>query len=200
MKIGVLGGSFNPPHLGHLMMAHDALDQGNLDRVLFVPAATPPHKANHDGMISAEHRLSMTRLAIEGESRFEVCDDEIRRGGISFTVDTLRRLKAARPGDELALIIGGDTLKELPTWREIDAILNLCRVITVARPGFNKVQMSPALGPPWPEKLPAGVITGHLMDISSTDIRARVFQHRSIRFLVPDAVERYIAANKLYQA
>lgn len=199
-RIGILGGSFNPPHLGHLMMARDALEQGGLDRVFFIPAATPPHKTNHNGMISAEHRLAMTKLAIAYESRFELCDDEIRRGGISYTVDTLHRLKAARPGDELALIIGGDTLRDLPTWREITTILELCRVITIARPGVDRATMMPSLPAPWPERLMAGVIVGRLMDISSTDIRERVSSGRSIRFLVPDGVEGYIAANKLYQA
>ncbi len=199
-KTGILGGSFNPPHLGHLMMAADALELRRLDRVLFVPAATPPHKSRHDGMAAAEHRLAMTRLAIADEPRFEICDDEIRRGGISYTVETLRRLRAARPGDEFFLIIGGDTLRELPTWREIDAILGMCGVITIARPGFNKVMMQPALPPPWPEKLLAGVVTGHPMDISSTDIRARISRGQTIRNLVPEAVAGYIAAQKLYQA
>ena len=199
-QIGILGGSFNPPHLGHLMMAMDALELARLDRVLFVPAATPPHKSNHNGMISAEHRLAMTKLAIADEPRFEVCDDEIRRGGISYTVETLRRLKSSRPDDELFLIIGGDTLRELPTWREIGAILDLCRVVTIARPGVNKIQMQPALPAPWPEKLMADVIAGHQMDVSSTDIRERIIRGRSIRYLVPDAVAAYIAAWKLFQA
>ena len=199
-QIGILGGSFNPPHLGHLMMAMDALELARLDRVLFVPAATPPHKSNHNGMISAEHRLAMTKLAIADEPRFEVCDDEIRRGGISYTVETLRRLKSSRPDDELFLIIGGDTLRELPTWREIGAILDLCRVVTIARPGVNKIQMQPAQPAPWPEKLMADVIAGHQMDVSSTDIRERIIRGRSIRYLVPDAVAAYIAAWKLFQA
>ena len=199
-RIGILGGSFNPPHFGHLTMALDALEARGLDRVLFVPAATPPHKTNHERMISGEHRLAMTRLAVADEPRFEVCDDEIRRGGISYTVETLRRLKASRPDDEFFLIIGGDTLRELPTWREIDAILQLCTVVTMARPGFNKLQMSPALPDPWPEKLMANVVTGHAMDISATDLRARILCGRNIRFLVPAPVADYIAAKKLYQA
>lgn len=199
-RTGILGGSFNPPHLGHLMMALDALELRGLDRVLFIPAAVPPHKTNHNGMVSAEHRLAMTRLAVEGEARFEVCDDEVRRGGISYTVDTVRRLKAARPDEQLFLIIGGDTLRELPTWREIGGILSLCEVITVARPGFDRDQMQPALPPPWPATLLAGVVEGHPMDISSTDVRERILRGRSVRYLVPQAVGAYIAGQKLYQA
>lgn len=200
MKTGILGGSFNPPHLGHLMMALDALEQRGLDRVLFVPAAVPPHKTRHDAMAPAADRLAMTRLAVADEPRFQVCDEEIRRGGLSYTVDTLRRLRAAWPDDSLHLIIGGDTLRELPSWREIDAILGLCAIITIARPGFNRVQMQPALPEPWPGRLLDGVVTGHPMDVSSTDIRERISQGRSIRYLVPGAVASYIAAQKLYAA
>lgn len=199
-KIGILGGSFNPPHLGHLTMAHTALEARGLDRVLFVPAAIPPHKTNHGAMASAEQRLEMTRLAIEGEPRFEVCDDEIRRGGISYTVDTLRRLLAALPAAELFLIVGADTLRELPTWRNIETILGLCTVISIARPGYDAAAMRPVLPAPWPEKLLANVIVGKPQDISSSDIRARLSRGEPIAHLVPAAVARYVAAQKKYPA
>lgn len=197
-RIGILGGTFNPPHLGHLVMALDALEAAGLDRVLFVPAAVPPHKVHLADIASAADRLEMTRLAVAAEPRFQVSDHEIRRGGISFTVDTVRALKAEHPGAELHLIIGGDTLRELPSWKSIDDILGLCRIVTVARPGFDRERMRPVLGGQWPDRLLAGVVAGHQVDISSTDLRARVAHGRTIRFLVPDAVAGYIAARKLY--
>lgn len=199
-KIGILGGSFNPPHLGHLGMARTALEVRGLDRVLFIPAAVPPHKTNHGAMASAEQRLAMTRLAVEGEARFEICDDEIRRGGISYTVDTLRRLHAAHPGAAFFLIVGADTLRELPTWRAIETILGLCTVLTIARPNYESAAMRPVLPAPWPEKLLSNVVVGKPLDISSSDVRARISRGESIAHLVPAAVARYIAAEKIYKA
>lgn len=198
-RIGILGGSFNPPHLGHLTMALDALEQGGLERIVFVPAAMPPHKTHRGDMASAADRLEMTRLATAGEPRFEVSDHEIRRGGLSFTVDTLRAMKELHPGAELSLIVGGDTLRELPSWREIDQILLLCRILTVVRPGYDRERMKPHLPGDWPERLLENVVAGHAMDISSTDIRSRVVRDLSIRYLVPAAVAEYIARWNIYK-
>ena len=198
-KIGILGGTFNPPHLGHLVMAMDAMEEARLDRVVFVPAARPPHKLHLADIAPADDRLAMTRLAVTDEPRFSVSDVELRRGGPSYTVDTLRALAGELPGAELCLIIGGDTLRELPSWRAVEEILGLCRVITVARPGFDRERMRPALPGDWPERLLAGVVAGHGLDISSTDIRLRVASGRCIRFLVPDAVAAYIAQRNLYR-
>lgn len=199
-RIGILGGSFNPVHTGHLVLAQDALDHFGLNRVVWVPAAQPPHKPSLV-LAPARDRLEMLRLAVQGDPRFEVSEDELLRGGVSYTVDTVRRLQSQRPGADLHLIIGGDTLRELHTWKDIPTLLTLCRVVTVARPGFAADRVDPAqlrLPDPWPKTLLAQVITGHLIEISASDIRQRVQRKQSIRYLVPDAVERYIHERRLF--
>lgn len=201
-RIGIFGGSFNPVHTGHLVLAQDALDQFGLMRVLWMPAANPPHKPAQ-ALVPAADRLEMLRLAVQGDDRFEVSDDEIRRGGVSYTVDTVQRLRERWPDADLHLIIGGDSLRELHTWKDITTILALCEVVTVARPGFGADSIDPALlrlPDPWPQRLLARVVTGHLVEISSSDIRQRISRGQSIRYLVPEAVERYIRSRRLYSA
>lgn len=199
-RIGILGGSFNPVHTGHLILAQDALEQFGLHRVFFVPAAQPPHKPSPT-LASCEDRLEMLRLAVDDDPRFDVSDLELRRGGVSYTVDTLRRLREECPGASLFFIIGGDTLRELHTWKDIYTVLSLCEIITVARPGFRVDDLDAAslrLDDPWPRKLAANVATGHLVEISATDIRARVARGHSIRYLVPAAVATYIQRRNIY--
>ncbi len=199
-RIGIFGGSFNPVHTGHLILAQDALEHMGLDRMVFVPAAQPPHKPAVP-LAPPGDRLEMLRLAIAGDPRFEVSDEEIRHGGVSYTVDTLRRFRASRPEAELYFIIGGDSLRELHTWREIEVLLTLARIVTVARPGFDPGRFDAAalrLPDPWPVRLAAHCVMGHPVEISSTDIRARIARGRSIRYLVPGAVERYIQTMRLY--
>lgn len=200
-RIGILGGSFNPVHLGHLVMAQDALERFGLDRVLFVPANQPPHKPT-PGMASAADRLTMLQLATRGDPRFAVCEEELQRGGVSYTVDTLRRLRELHPGAGLHFIIGGDTLRELHTWKDIYTVLELCVMVTIARPGFRTEGLDAEglrLDDPWPARLAANVVTGHLVAVSSTDIRARAARGWSVRYLVPDAVAQYIADGGLYR-
>jgi nicotinate-nucleotide adenylyltransferase len=199
-RIGLLGGSFNPVHLGHLVMAEDALEHFALGSVLFVPAALPPHKTL-SRLSDAVHRVSMLRLAIESNPRFDVEVDEIQRGGVSYSVDTVRRLQAKYPESRLHFIIGGDTLRELHTWKDVHVLLELCEFITIARPGFAASELEAAplgLPDPWPSRLRANLVTDHLVEISSTDIRQRVARGLSIRHLVPPAVERYIVEHQLY--
>ncbi len=199
-RLGIFGGSFNPVHTGHLVMAQDAIDHFGLHKVLWIPAAQPPHKTS---LAPAEDRLEMLRLAVQGDARYEVSDEEVARGGVSFTVDTVERLRARRPEAELHLVIGGDTLRELHTWKDIGRLLTLCRVVTVARPGFSADSIDPALlrlPDPWPRTLLANVITGHLVEISASDIRQRISRRQSIRYLVPESVERYIRERGLYSA
>lgn len=200
-RIGILGGSFNPVHNGHLILAQDALEQFGLHRVLFIPAAQPPHKPSV-ALAPAADRLAMLRLAVAGDPRFEVSDLELQRGGVSYTVDTLRLLRAERPEAVLSFIIGGDSLRELHTWKDIYAILDLAELVTVARPGFRTDDLNEAtlrLRDPWPRRLAAQVASGHLVEISSTDIRQRVARGRSIRYLVSGPVEQYIADHALYR-
>jgi len=190
-RIGILGGTFNPIHLGHLLIAQDALEAAGLDRVLVIPAATPPHKALA-GNASATHRQRMVALAIAGDKRFALDDREIRRGGKSYSVDTLAELHAEHPSADFYFIIGADSLGELHLWKDARQLVKLCRFIAVTRPGYV----------PKPARL-AGLryrlLDTHRCAIASRDIRARLRQGRSIRYLVPDTVVRYIEAQKLYR-
>src|SRR3954463_13078062 len=141
-ELGILGGTFNPPHVGHLVMALEALDQLDLDRVLLMPVARPPHKeAPADP--GAEVRLELCRLAIAGEERVEVCDLEIERGGASYTVDTLRALHERDAEHELTFIVGGDMAYSLPAWREPEAFLGLARVAVAQRDGLRRGDLAP---------------------------------------------------------
>lgn len=196
-KIGVLGGTFNPVHFGHLTLAQDALEQFDLDRVLFVPCARPPHK-KPDRLAPARHRLAMLRAAIKGKKGFGVSTVELGRGGVSYSVDTLGELRRRWPGARFYFIIGADTLSELHLWRRIGELLRLCEFVTMRRPGFVFPKGRLGLGDPWPGRLRANLFKGHLVDVSSSDIRRRVREGRGIRRLVPAAVERYILKNGLY--
>jgi len=198
--IGILGGTFNPVHLGHLLIAQSAYEYLNLAKVLFIPCCNPPHK-NMTPLLSADHRLNMVRLAIEGDLRFEVSDIEIQRGGISYAVDTVAQLHGLYPAQELDFIIGADSLKELHLWRNIYCLLRLCRFVSFPRPGYDLASVRPEdlhLDPPWPDRLLLSVMPGPCVDISSSDIRHRVAEGMSMRYLVPSAVEMYVAEHHLY--
>lgn len=200
-RIGLFGGSFNPVHTGHLVMAQDAEGAFELDRVLFIPAMIPPHKLSQT-LVTAEQRMDMLRLALGEHRSWEVSDVEIQRGGISYSIDTVRHMAAMYPEAELYFIIGGDTLPELPTWKEINALLDLCEVITMVRPGFEPDAlrtMRLTLEPRHLESLIQRVTIGHVIGISSTDVRMRVAKKQPIRYLVPETVEHYIREHGLYQ-
>jgi len=190
-RIGLLGGTFNPIHLGHLLIAQDAMEQLGLDRVKFIPAAVPPHKPL-DGNVSAAHRLRMVRLAIRGEPRFEAEDLEVRRGGTSYTVETVAEMRRRYPSARFYFIMGADSLQELHRWYQIERLARLCAFVVVTRPGCAM---------PIVRDLPLHfrVVHGHACEIASRDIRERVARGQSIRWLVPDAVFRYIQRQKLYQ-
>lgn len=199
-RIGVLGGTFNPVHNGHLILAQNALETLDLTRVLFIPCSMPPHKTSA-GLLSAEHRQAMLTAAIEDDYRFELCDVEIRRGGVSYAVDTMSELCAGSPSASFYFIIGADALLELHMWKNIYRLLELCTFVTVPRPGVDVCSLEPGslgLDPPWPERLLQGIIKGRRIDISSSDIRYRVAEGMSIRYIVPRAVEMYIAEHGLY--
>jgi nicotinate-nucleotide adenylyltransferase len=195
--IGILGGTFNPPHVGHLVMVIEALDQLELDRVLLMPVALPPHKeALADP--GAGVRLELCRLAIAGEDRVEVSDLEIERGGASYTVDTLRALHERDPEHDLTFIVGGDMAYSLPTWREPEAVLELARLAVAERDGLRREDLAQRLAP-----LHSGdrVVFFDMprIDLSSSAVRDRVAAGRPIRYLVPDPVVDAIRERALYR-
>ena len=197
-KIGVFGGTFDPIHLGHLAVARDAADQLGLEVVHFVPAARPPHKPDDD-VSPAEHRVRMVALAIEGEPRFELCTLELEREGPSYTVDTLEEFTRRYGSDaDLYYIVGGDTPKELHHWRRPERLLDLARLVVVARPGFasdDSRLIAPDLGHP-PDRVI--VLEGSSRDIASSNLRERARQGRSLLGLAPTAVAKYIDEQGLY--
>lgn len=190
-RLGILGGTFDPVHCGHLLLARHVLEALHLDRVLFVPAAEPPHKS--EVPTPPEHRWRMVCAAVEGHHRLEASDLELRRPGVSYTVDTLRRLRDEGPADERFLIIGADNVPELESWHDPEGILALATVIAGTRVESGA--------------LPAGALADRVervdtpvFDISSTEIRRRVRAGLPVRCLVPEAVEGYIADHGLYGA
>ena len=200
MRLGIYGGTFDPIHFGHLVLAEQCREQCGLDEVWFVPAALPPHKLTNT-ISSADSRCGMLELAIAGHPAFRVSRIELDRQGPSFTVTTLEHLKAANEARELFLLIGADSLRDLPYWREPARILELATVAAVNRgdrPLPDTTELRQSVGPIVDERILRVSMPG--IDISSTDIRARVREHRSIRYLVPRAVEMYINHHHLYQA
>lgn len=187
MRLGVYGGAFDPPHLGHLVAASDACDALELDLLLWIPSAVHPLKAVRT---AADVRLQMVRAAIGGDPRFAADDLELRRTGPSYTVDTLRALRAREPGAELFFVTGADNLAELPRWREPGEIARLATVAVVSRAG----EALPANAP-----YPAVAVPVARMDVSSTEIRRRVAAGLSIRYLVPEAVRALIERERLYR-
>ena len=196
-RVGLLGGTFNPPHIGHLVCASQALAQLGLDRIFFVPVHEPPHKGIEVDP-GVAHRVELCRLAVEGDDRLDVSLADADVPGPSYTVDTLRRLHERSPGEQLTFIVGGDMALSLPTWREPEAILELADVAVAEREGIRRIDIIDRLA-----GLPADRVRFFDMprlDVSSSLVRRYVATGRPIRHLVPDAVERYIADAGLYRA
>ncbi|MFP5361272.1 MAG: nicotinate-nucleotide adenylyltransferase [Thermoleophilia bacterium] len=197
-RVGIFGGSFNPPHLAHLVCASEAAEQLELERVLLTPVASPPHKdAECDPGPRA--RLELCRLAIAGDDRLGVCDLEVLRGGPSYTVDTLRELHARTPEDHLTFIVGGDIALGLPSWHEPEAVLGLARLAIAERSGTGRGDIAARLSERFPDAPPPAFFDMPRLDISSSQIRRRVAEGRPIRYLVPDPVAEQIARRKLYR-
>ena len=196
-RVGLLGGTFNPVHAGHLSIAREALVLFDLDAVWFIPCAVPPHKPVGN-LAANEDRLAMLQLAIAGEPRFAALSLEFERPGKSYTVDTLRALQALHPGTGFVFIIGADTLPELHTWHKPLELLSLVRIVTLARPGCLPDPAALHLPPPWPERLLADIRTGTPLEVSSRDIRAKIAAGQPVT-LVPAAVIRYIQEHNLYR-
>jgi nicotinate-nucleotide adenylyltransferase len=212
-RLGIFGGTFNPIHYGHLRSAEEVCEALKLDRLWFVPAAVPPHKAE-EGITPFAVRLAMTRLAVGDHPVMSVSDLEGRRAGRSYSVDTLRRLRAEMGEDwELYFILGLDAILEIGSWKDYAELFQLCHFVVLDRPGYDRSRLGAVLKDevhPQFAALPDGAGYRHpggarvlfqattLMDISATAIRRQVRQGRSIRFLLPEAVRRYIINEKLY--
>ncbi|SDI34845.1 nicotinate-nucleotide adenylyltransferase [Natribacillus halophilus] len=187
-KIGILGGTFDPPHLAHLLIAQESMDACQLDEVWFIPTSTPPHKQNED-MATADDRVEMTRLAIADKVTFQLCTLELNRKGPSYTLDTIDILQQKYPGYEFYFIVGGDMAASLHTWNKIDELRKRLTFVVTSRPHYS-------LETPFEDELVKVDVPE--MEISSSDIRERVHKQESIRYLVPEAVRAYIEENRLY--
>jgi nicotinate-nucleotide adenylyltransferase len=186
LRLGVFGGSFNPPHVGHFLIASDAFEALDLDMLLIVPAAANPLKGS-EMSASPKQRLRMVELAFAGDPRFEVSSMEIERGGLSYTVDTLEALASQHAGAELVLLLGMDALRTLEKWKRPERIRELARLAVLAR-GDDAASI--------PEGIDA--VTTRRVDVSSTEIRQRIADGRSIKGFVADSVENFISTAKLY--
>ncbi len=205
MTIGILGGTFDPPHLGHLSMALSAINTGAVAKVIFIPTATPPHKSRAD-ITEDTHRLKMTEIMLENYPEFSVSDIEIKRQGLSYTVFTLRELKKQYPDTELRLIIGADMAQIFGSWKNATEIFELARPLVAARPGY---EFSPDFGLTAPSGLPTVyckqlkncIFSAPLIDISSTEIREAAVTGKldTVAEYISPAVISYINKNKLYQ-
>jgi nicotinate-nucleotide adenylyltransferase len=201
MRIALFGGSFDPLHLGHLILAEQCREQARLDQVWFVPAATSPLK-QLGPVASNRQRLEMLQIGIAGHDAFRVEECELDRGGISYTVDTLKQLQTEHPGNEWFLIIGGDSLADFDRWREPAEICQLALPLVYQRPGFV-APLDSLRSFTTPERfalIEQHAITARQIDISSTDLRRRIAAGESIRYLVPRAVEVYLLNQGLYKA
>lgn len=191
MATGLMGGTFDPIHIAHLVMADQAVGQFGLARLLFVPAARPPHKRD-DALGPFEDRLEMVRRAILGHPRLAVSDIEARRPGPSYTIDTIRALAGELPGETLTFVAGSDSLAQLAAWKLPDELLTECRFVVAPRPGFSIDDVSPRF------RDRISTLDMPSLGVSSRDIRERVRRGASIRYLVPPEVEAFIREKKLY--
>jgi nicotinate-nucleotide adenylyltransferase len=195
MRLGLFGGTFDPIHLGHLILAEQCREACRLDRVWLVVAGSPPHKPG--GRTPVGHRLEMVRLAVAGNSAFVASDIEAMRPGPHYSVDTLESVRRAHADDDLFFLIGADSLKDLPAWREPARIAQLATIVVVNRPGIEEVDISefPDFGH---STHPLISVTIPPVGIASSDLRRRLAEGRSIRYLTPRGVEAYIDAHGLY--
>lgn len=200
-RIALYGGSFDPIHFGHLIIARAVAEKIAAARVLLLPTASPPHK-DANNLTPARHRATMIRLAIEGDPLFELNDFDMSRPGKTYTVDTIRHFRSHHNSNtELCWIIGADSLAELNDWYEVETLVDLCRIVTAARPGWDNPSLEhlrAKLSVSQIERLRRDVLETPRIDISATMIRERVRANQTIRYLVPEPVCSYIRRNKLY--
>jgi nicotinate-nucleotide adenylyltransferase len=201
MRLGLYGGSFDPVHYGHLLLADCCREALRLDEVWLVPAAVPPHKQSRE-LATARQRVEMLELALAGHEQIKVSRLEIDRGGVSYTVETLRALKESQPEATVLLLMGADSLHDLPTWREPARICDLAIPAVVRRGGSPEPDFSvlaPLVSPERLAEIRAAQVEMPLIELSSTDLRERAGEGRSLRFRTPRAVEKYIETHGLYR-
>jgi len=200
MRLGLFGGTFDPPHLGHLILAEQCREQCRLDRVLLIPSGQPPHKSP-DALSDGKLRSEMLEFAFSGMPHFGVDRRELHRAGTTYTVETLEEFHRDFPDAELFFLIGGDSLSDLPTWKEPARILELATIVAVNRGDRPLADDSALVGKVGAERAKrVWRISIPAIDLSSTDLRRRVREGRSIRFLTPRSVEAFIAETRLYSA
>jgi nicotinate-nucleotide adenylyltransferase len=192
MDIGLFGGSFNPPHVAHLIVAEIAKDQLELEEVWWIPNATPPHKS-HDELAAVEHRLAMTRRAVANNPTFRLCEIEIEREGVSYTVDTVRTLQNEYPDTDFGLLIGSDSLDHFGEWHRPDEIAERVPLVVYKRPGVIEEVAEPRFANR------VRFVSAPVMEVSGTEIRSRRRAGRSIRYLVPESVRAYVQEKGLYR-
>jgi nicotinate-nucleotide adenylyltransferase len=193
LRVGVFGGTFDPPHVGHVLTAGDACETLGLDKLIFVPAAGQPFKVNAPAMASPRDRLEMVRLAIGDDPRFEVSDIEIERGGLSYTVETLEAVALSKPGAKLFLIIGIDALDSFERWRSPERIRELATLAVLSRRDRSLAETEGGDGS-------VVQVSSRRIDVSSTEIRRRLKEGKPITAFVAESVERYIATANLYRS
>ena len=198
-RIGLIGGTFDPIHNGHLLLAENSRKVFNLDKIIFMPAGIPPHK--RDKHISSNvHRYNMTLLAINSNENFFLSDMELKKEGVSFTIDTIKYLKSNYRDSEIYFILGSDSLFQIDTWKDYEELLTLCNFIVVARPHYNNEKLRNLvdnLNNLYNSSI--HIVEGPVLDISSSEIRDRVRKGLSISYLVPKPVEEYIYKHGLYK-
>ncbi|MBI4651849.1 nicotinate-nucleotide adenylyltransferase [Candidatus Desantisbacteria bacterium] len=201
-RLGIFGGTFNPIHFGHLIVAREALEEMKLDHVIFVPANIPPHK-NKSEIIDSRHRLKMIQLAIDTNKIFSVSAIELERSGKSYTVETLKSLKGLYEKSELFFMIGADNLKDIKFWKDPEGILKEANLIILARPGYMEYFKNPEKYFPFLTKdefvKKVTVLSVTEIDISSSHIRNRLFHREPVDYMVPEKVNEYIVEHGLYR-
>ncbi|MCH7701221.1 MAG: nicotinate-nucleotide adenylyltransferase [Planctomycetes bacterium] len=200
-RVALFGGSFNPIHFGHLIMARSVAEKLTLDRVIFLPTANPPHK-DATSLVDGSHRAQMVTLAIEGEPGFVLDEFDLRRSGRTYTIDTVAHFRRRLGSDaEVFWIIGADSLDELIQWHRISTLVDSCHMVVASRPGWDRLNfdvLRACLSDAQITRLRSDCVDTPRIDISATQIRSRTRQGRSIRYLTPDAVRAYVRKHNLY--
>lgn len=199
MNIAILGSAFNPIHRGHVLIAQNARRELKLDKVLFVPCARPPHKPALE-MVSDEDRLNMIRMAIEGEPCFEVSTVEMARGGVSYSIDTVREIIKSNPGSNISFIIGSDNFETIGQWYQFPELIALCEFLVIERPGKPLVIPPPTVPPGLLPSFRYRIFHGPTEEISSSQVRTLLRDGKNVSHLLPSSVYEYVLKKNLYRS